>query len=375
MFINPPAWIERKIALPSVTSSPGIAARLSASDLSILQRWAQSQPQAQLQAQATAPALASDHLQLRHNSGGIPTSAVRLPALPQQQLGPGARGPAVEQVQQRLNLWGYQTKVDGDFGPKTLRQVSRFQQNQGLPASGRVEPATFAALQRTPQQAQLSPVVAAPAAISLASLRSGQAQLSEGATGPAVEQVQQRLKLWGYELGKVDGDYGPRTTSAVKRFQAERKIQVNGRVGAQTLAALEQTPVSVGRLQSSSEAQKLASVAQRVAARRGTVGWCYAGVADSVSRALGVELYGRSAYQASNILARHPDFKEVPTVKPKELPKLPAGAIVVWGKTKASPHGHISVALGNGREASDHIARQMTSLRGHTNFRVFMPVA
>ncbi|MCA9552485.1 MAG: single-stranded DNA-binding protein [Myxococcales bacterium] len=47
--------------------------------------------------------------------------------------------------------------------------------------------------------------------------------------------------------------------------------------------------------------------------------------------------------------------------------------IVVWGKTAASPHGHISVALGDGREASDHIQSQITSLRGATNYRVFIP--
>ena len=61
------------------------------------------------------------------------------------------------------------------------------------------------------------------------------------------------------------------------------------------------------------------------------------------------------------------------SVAASQLPSLPAGAIVVWRKTAASPHGHISVALGNGKEASDHIANQMTSLRGDTGFRVFMP--
>ncbi|HEY9843474.1 MAG: peptidoglycan-binding protein [Candidatus Sericytochromatia bacterium] len=278
-------------------------------------------------------------------------------------IGPGAKGSAVEHIQLRLQHWGYQLEADSDYGAHTLRTVSQFQRDQGLDANGRVGQTTLAALERNPSQT--------PA---IASLRAGQGQLARGAQGSAVEYVQQRLKTWGYDVGKADGDYGTRTQEGVRHFQQDRGIQVNGRVGQTTLQALEQTPVRAGRLETTSEGQKLARTAQSVAARRDTVGWCYSGVATAVSKALGIELSGHSAYQASNILARNPDFKEVRALKPKDLPKLPAGAIVVWGKTGASPHGHISVALGNGREASDHIDHQLTNLRGYTNFRVFMPV-
>ena len=72
-------------------------------------------------------------------------------------------------------------------------------------------------------------------------------------------------------------------------------------------------------------------------------------------------------------MAARSEFKEIKGLSGSELPKLPAGAVVVWGKTSASPHGHISVALGDGREASDFVGNQMTNLRGYSNFRVFMP--
>jgi hypothetical protein len=120
--------------------------------------------------------------------------------------------------------------------------------------------------------------------------------------------------------------------------------------------------------------QNLARVAEQTANSLGSVGWCYKGVSQAVAKAMpGVNLSGASAYMAADQLAASSKFKEV-KVSPEELKKLPPGAIVVWGKTGASPHGHISVALGDGREASDHIQQQMTSLRGATNFRVFMPV-
>ena len=56
------------------------------------------------------------------------------------------------------------------------------------------------------------------------------------------------------------------------------------------------------------------------------------------------------------------------------MPSLPAGSIVVWGKTDKSPNGHISISSGDGKEYSDHVEVQRTNLRGYTNFRVFMPL-
>jgi hypothetical protein len=76
---------------------------------------------------------------------------------------------------------------------------------------------------------------------------------------------------------------------------------------------------------------------------------------------------------AADQLAANSQFTEIKGLAGSDLPHLPAGAIVVWGKTSASPNGHISVAHGDGQESSDHTQAQMTNLRGYTNFRVFMP--
>ncbi len=118
--------------------------------------------------------------------------------------------------------------------------------------------------------------------------------------------------------------------------------------------------------------QRLARSAIQVANRMNSTGWCFRGVADAVVQATGVQLSGRSAYMAADQLARSDRFREV-QVSPAQLRELPPGAVVVWGRTDRSPHGHISVALGDGREASDHIAQQITSLRGASNYRVFIP--
>lgn len=116
---------------------------------------------------------------------------------------------------------------------------------------------------------------------------------------------------------------------------------------------------------------KLAVTAQNVAQSMNSTGWCYRGVSTAVAQATGVQLTGGSAYMAADQLASNSKFKEI-SVSPDQLKSLPPGAIVVWGKTAASEHGHISVSLGNGQEASDHIQSQMTSLRGAQNYRVFV---
>lgn len=101
--------------------------------------------------------------------------------------------------------------------------------------------------------------------------------------------------------------------------------------------------------------------------------WCFRGVKKALKLAYGKPmLSGEFAYQAAAQLARNPRFKEI-TVPASGLRKLPAGAIVVWKASRANNAGHISIALGDGRESSDHIGRQLTRNHG-AKHQVFVPV-
>ena len=59
-----------------------------------------------------------------------------------------------------------------------------------------------------------------------------------GSQGSTVSEIQRRLKSWGYYDGAVDGIFGSRTEKAVRYFQSKNGLEVDGKVGKQTLAAL-----------------------------------------------------------------------------------------------------------------------------------------
>jgi peptidoglycan hydrolase-like protein with peptidoglycan-binding domain len=55
--------------------------------------------------------------------------------------------------------------------------------------------------------------------------------LSKGSTDPAVRDLQAALQALGQDPGPIDGIFGGKTESAVKKFQQQRGIAVDGIVG------------------------------------------------------------------------------------------------------------------------------------------------
>lgn len=119
--------------------------------------------------------------------------------------------------------------------------------------------------------------------------------------------------------------------------------------------------------------QFAAAALQTTQQMAGSRGYCYRGVIRSLAKMGITGLTGGSAYMAADQLAKRSDFTEVKVSK-ADLKNLPAGAVVVWNRTadNSKPHGHISISLGDGREASDHLTNQYQSC-GDGTFRVFLP--
>ena len=121
--------------------------------------------------------------------------------------------------------------------------------------------------------------------------------------------------------------------------------------------------------------EKLANAGIDSASTKRTKGYCFRGVKDAFNGAdiNNSTLKGGSAYMAASQLADNPKFKEI-SVNRQDLDNLPKGAIVVWGRSSEKPHGHVSIALGNGKEASDHIQDQIQNGYSFGGYRVFLPV-
>jgi hypothetical protein len=127
---------------------------------------------------------------------------------------------------------------------------------------------------------------------------------------------------------------------------------------------------SNGDVSGSDTGCRLADAAERVPGEmcsRG--GHCYHGVKMALN-SIGVNLAGSSAYMAADQLAGNSQFREV-SVSCQQLPSLPRGAVVVWGRQGNHPDGHISIADGRGNEYSDKVRRQMTNYG--QSYRVFIP--
>ncbi|MFN8608135.1 MAG: hypothetical protein U0931_11430 [Vulcanimicrobiota bacterium] len=115
--------------------------------------------------------------------------------------------------------------------------------------------------------------------------------------------------------------------------------------------------------------KKLAAQAEKTANQINTPGLCLKGVNDAM-QAMGLPVHREAAaWMAVDDFQKNPHFKEVKVSK-DQLKSLPPGAVVIWDKGAGLPYGHISVALGNGREASSKVRNQLLL---NTNFHVFLP--
>jgi peptidoglycan hydrolase-like protein with peptidoglycan-binding domain len=125
----------------------------------------------------------------------------------------GSTGAAVKLAQKRLVMrWYDPGPIDGLFGAKTEKAVKYYQGDRLLDNDGIVGPKTWARLDPPTVQ--------------------------QGSSGSAVKLAQRLLTDYGYEPGPVDGAFGPKTKKAVKQFQQDFGLAVDGIVGPKTWAML-----------------------------------------------------------------------------------------------------------------------------------------
>ena len=112
--------------------------------------------------------------------------------------------------------YGYNISVDGIFGNNTLNAVQSFQKNNGLTIDGLVGNNTWRTLLNLPPYPLLK----------------------EGSRGAYVTFLQQLLESNLIPVLGIDGIFGNNTLKAVRTFQQEKGLDVDGIVGTQTWIAL-----------------------------------------------------------------------------------------------------------------------------------------
>ncbi len=135
----------------------------------------------------------------------------------------GHAGVAALQVALRARRL-YAGTVDGVTGPMTRDAVRRLQARRGLAVDGIAGPQTRRALGWRGRHLLGSRVIA------------------PGARGWDVAALQFLLAWQGFPSGAFDGELGPRSTDALRRFQSWAGLGVDGLAGPGTLAAVRRPP-------------------------------------------------------------------------------------------------------------------------------------
>ena len=157
----------------------------------------------------------------------------------------GSRGSEVTELQAALKLLGfYNGEVDGIFSKSTAKAVSEFQAAAGVAPDGivgqdtwnRLFPAAPSAsvenpIANTPTTPENSEINPQPQPTNFPVLR-------RRMRGPAIRELQERLRAKGFLRVSADGVFGRETEAAVKAAQRKYQLPADGIVGRATWEAL-----------------------------------------------------------------------------------------------------------------------------------------
>ncbi|WP_436492999.1 N-acetylmuramoyl-L-alanine amidase [Actinokineospora sp. HUAS TT18] len=280
----------------------------------------------------------------------------------------GDGGPAVAEVRATLTALGLLPPVIGTtdaglFDQPMEHAVRSFQQQRGLITDGLVGPATYRALRDATHQLGGRPLAF---------------MVSAPISGDDVLTLQERLLELGYDAGRPNGLFGAQTEAALRNFQRDYGLTVDGICGPETVRALRQLSPRArgGRPVLLREQERVRKAGPRLRGKRIVIdpghggadtGLSVGGVNESdLMWDLATRLEGRMvATGMESLLSRGPD--QCPTDEERATFANEAGADLVLSlhtDSNASPHaqGVASFHFGTGNGSTSTLGEAMAGL-------------
>ena len=181
-------------------------------------------PEARVEVNGDATRLDKLFSVLNLNTGNEYSGRTRMKVQPDQGHQPATAHDTVLRTQRALAKAGrYSGDIDGILGERTRDAIRRYQSDNGLNVTGKPDQALFDHLEFVRQIREASAIT--------------------GSIGPvvdplSVELVQSGLKRLGYDPGPIDGKMGAKTIEALRSFQADTQLPVDGKISSSVLDRL-----------------------------------------------------------------------------------------------------------------------------------------
>jgi len=146
----------------------------------------------------------------------------------------------VEEIQQILKDADFNLgSVDGMMGAQTRGAIREFQKANQLKPTGKINPATWTALNREKEVLVHEQKIVVPAEVVKETELHGEITGPRLKTKDRIKQIQIALKKAGFYQGEIDSKIGPKTKKAIIDFQRSKRLKPDGVIGLKTWEELK----------------------------------------------------------------------------------------------------------------------------------------